>query len=114
MGAALWGTLPDVSVPFMGPWDTLPEGRHSLLGDPAFELRMLREGFRHDPRVRLAGATAATPAPTPFRYTGPVDVPLEPATLERMIKKVTDDRLGALIVTFRDERTARLDSTEAL
>ncbi|MEZ0073931.1 glycosyltransferase family 2 protein [Planotetraspora sp. GP83] len=112
--AALSGTLPDVSVTLVAPWSKLPAGRHSVLTDPAFELRMLREGYRHDPRVRLADEVTPTAAPAPFRYIGPIDVPLEPASLEGMIERVTGDRLGVLKVAFADGHAARLERTEAV
>jgi GT2 family glycosyltransferase len=113
--AALDGSLPDVVVTLVAPWSKLPTGRHSVLDDPDFELRLLRSGFADDDRVRLADEAAETPWPTPYRYTGPVDVPLGRDTLERMIKVMTADRpLGVLVVALPDGRTARLERTDAV
>ncbi|GAA0978060.1 hypothetical protein GCM10009555_040340 [Acrocarpospora macrocephala] len=112
--AALSGTLPDVSVTLVAPWSKLPLGRHGVLSDSGFELRMLREGFAHDPRVRLTEEIPPSAAPIPFRYVGPVDLPLEPTSLERMTKRMTEDGLGLLVVTLPDGRTARMERTEAV
>jgi GT2 family glycosyltransferase len=109
--AALGGTLPDVVVTLPGPWSGL---RHTAPGDPSFELALLRDGFAHDPRVRLTGEAAPTAAPAPFRFTCPLDLHLAPDSLERMTKAMTEERLGVLVVTFPDGRTARLERTEAV
>ncbi|GAA4595671.1 hypothetical protein GCM10023194_65770 [Planotetraspora phitsanulokensis] len=112
--AALSGTLPDVRVTLVAPWSTLPRGRHSTLNEPAFELRMLREAYRHDPRVRLVDEVSPTSFPSPYRYVGPLDVLLEPASLETMIEQVSEGGPGLLEITFDDGREARLERTEAV
>jgi GT2 family glycosyltransferase len=112
--AALDGSLPDVVVTLVAPWSKLPTDRHAVLDDPGFELRLLRSGFAHDDRVRLADEVRETPWPTPYRYTGPVGTPLAKDSLERMIKAMTEERLGALVITFPDGETARLVRTDAL
>ncbi|WP_250562029.1 glycosyltransferase [Sphaerisporangium fuscum] len=114
VSAALAGSLPDVEVTLVGPWGRLTDGRHKVLDDPDFEARLIRERFRHDPAVRLAPGPAGDPAPVPFRYTGPVNVPLSRRTLELMVKAVTDERAGLLVVAFPDGRTARLERTDAV
>ncbi|WP_336208396.1 glycosyltransferase [Nonomuraea sp. LPB2021202275-12-8] len=114
VSAALDGKLQDVVVTLVGPWSRLREGRRSVLGDPCFELRLMRDLFAHDDRIRLIDEAAPTPAPTPFRYRGPVDVPLHRATLERMIETVQKDLTGVLIVDLPDGREARLERTSAL
>ncbi|MEV0594249.1 glycosyltransferase [Nonomuraea cavernae] len=114
VAAALDGKLQDVAVTLVGPWSRLREGRRSVLGDPCFELRLMRDLFAHDERIRLIDEAAPTPAPTPFRYRGPVDVPLHRATLERMVETVQKDLTGVLVVDLPDGRTARLERTSAL
>ncbi|MFG2073678.1 glycosyltransferase [Nonomuraea maritima] len=113
VAAALDGKLQDVVVTLVAPWSRLDDSRHSL-SDPTFELRLLREAFSHDERVRLIDEAAPSPAPIPFRYRGPVDVPLHRATLERMIDSVQQDLAGVLVVDLEDGRTARLERTSAL
>ncbi|MFI6797820.1 glycosyltransferase [Streptosporangium canum] len=114
VSAALEGSVTDVRVTLVAPWSRLPAGRRAVLGDPSFELRLLREHFAHDERVRLADEVSPTPAPTPFRYTGPISVPLGHGSLERMIAAVQDDRSGMLVVDLGDDGTATLQRTEAL
>ncbi|MFJ2031225.1 glycosyltransferase [Streptosporangium sp. NPDC087985] len=114
VSAALEGSVTDVLVTLVAPWSKLPEGRRPVLDDPFFELRLLREHFAHDQRVRLADEVSPTPAPTPFRYTGPVSVPLGHDSLERMIAAVQDDRSGMLVVDLGDDGSATLERAEAL
>ncbi|GAA3166599.1 hypothetical protein GCM10010466_66750 [Planomonospora alba] len=114
VGAALSGSVGDVVVTLVAPWPDPAAGRRPAPGDPAFELRLMREHFSHDDRVRLADRVSPTPAPIPFRYTGPVSVPPAPRTLERMIEALQRDRLGMLVVDLADGGTAVLQRTEAL
>ncbi|HUR02523.1 MAG TPA: glycosyltransferase [Nonomuraea sp.] len=114
VAAALDGKLQDVVVTLVGPWARLHDGRRAVLSDPCFEMRLMRDLFAHDDRIRLIDEAAPTPAPAPFRYRGPVDVPLHKATLERMIETVQKDLTGVLVVDLPDGRTARLERTSAM
>jgi GT2 family glycosyltransferase len=114
VAAALDGKLQDVVVTLVGPWARLGDERRSVLGDPGFELRLMRDLFAHDERIRLIDEAAPTPAPAPFRYRGPVDVPLHRATLERMIESAQKDLTGVLAVDLPGGRAARLERTSAL
>lgn len=114
VAAALDGKLQDVVVTLVAPWSRMHEGRRSVLGDPCFEMRLMRDLYAHDERIRLIDEAAPTPAPTPFRYRGPVDVPLHRATLDRMIETVQKELDGVLVVDLGDGRTARLERTSAL
>ncbi|NUT11244.1 MAG: glycosyltransferase [Nonomuraea sp.] len=114
VAAALDGKLQDVVVTLVGPWSRLDDGRRAVLSDPCFELRLMRDLFAHDERIRLIDEAAPTPAPTPFRYRGPVDVPLHRATLERMVESAQKDLAGVLVVDLPDGRSARLERTSAL
>ncbi|MFI7697690.1 glycosyltransferase family 2 protein [Nonomuraea sp. NPDC049480] len=114
VAAALDGKLQDVVVTLVGPWSRLNDARRSVLSDPCFELRLIRDLFAHDDRIRLIDEAAPTPAPVPFRYRGPVDVPLHRVTLERMIESVQKDLTGVLIVDLPDGRATRLERTSAL
>jgi hypothetical protein len=112
--AALGGTLPDVQVTLLGPWPGLDRSRHPVLGDPSAETRLIQEQFRHDPGVHLATTPARDPSPVPFRYTGPIDVPLAPRSLESMIESLTGERAGLLVVDHPDGRRSRLERTDAV
>jgi hypothetical protein len=59
-------------------------------------------------------AVDPSPAPIPFRFTGPAGHPLAPDTLERMTKAMTEERLGLLAVRLPGGATATLARTEAL
>ncbi|WP_308169811.1 glycosyltransferase [Acrocarpospora catenulata] len=107
--AALTGTLPDVAVTLVGPWSSLP-GQ----GDELAELELLSAGFKDDPRVRLADQVAPTAFPVPFRFTGPVDPPLAPDTLERLTRIMVKERLGLLYFRLPNRRLAALERTEAV
>lgn len=114
VGAALDGSLHDVVVTLVAPWSTLDDGRRQVLDDPRFDLRRLRDLYRHDQRVRLIDEAAPTPAPIPFRYRGPLDQPLHRVTLERLIENAQRDLAGVLVVGLPGGRTARLERTSAL
>ncbi|GHH68238.1 hypothetical protein GCM10017673_16640 [Streptosporangium violaceochromogenes] len=114
VNAALGGSITDVRVTLVAPWSRLPEGRRPVLDDPLFEAHLLREHLAHDERVRLADELSPTPAPIPFRYTGPASVPLGHDSLERMIAAIQDDRSGLLVVDLGDDGTVTLERTEAL
>ncbi|MFF0310117.1 glycosyltransferase [Streptosporangium sp. NPDC004379] len=113
VGAALSGSLPDVAVTLVAPWSKLSEDRPGP-DDPLFELRLLREHFAHDRRIRLADEVSATPAPIPFRYTGPLSAPPARDSLERMIAAMQDDRSGMLVADLGEDGPATLVRTEAL
>ncbi|MCG5215932.1 glycosyltransferase [Streptosporangium soli] len=114
VGAALEGSVRDVVVTLVAPWSKLTGERRQVLADPQLDLRLLSEHFAHDVRVRLADEIVPTPAPIPFRYTGPVEVPLAADTLKLMIDTVQQNRDGMLVVTLPGDHTARLERTEAL
>ncbi|MGC5012765.1 glycosyltransferase [Streptosporangium sp. DT93] len=114
VGAALDGSLGDVVVTLTAPWSRLAGDRRPVLDDPLLDLRLLREHFAHDERVRFADEVSPTPAPIPFRYTGPASVPLGRDSLERMIARMQKDRSGRLVVDLGGAGVAALDRTEAL
>ncbi|GAA4193733.1 hypothetical protein GCM10022252_37140 [Streptosporangium oxazolinicum] len=114
VGAALDGSLGDVIVTLVAPWSKLSGERRPVLDDPLFDLRLLREHFAHDERVRFADEVSATPAPIAFRYTGPVSVPLGRDTLERMIRVMQENRLGMVVADLGGDGEATLERTEAL
>ncbi|GGL47578.1 glycosyltransferase [Planomonospora parontospora] len=114
VGAVLSGSVGDVAVALVAPWPE-PDGERRPVPDgPDFELLLMREHFAHDERVRTVTGVSPTPAPVPFRYTGPVALPPGPRTLEKMIGALQRDRLGMLTVDLGADGTAVLERTEAL
>ncbi|RBQ14818.1 glycosyltransferase family 2 protein [Spongiactinospora rosea] len=114
VGAALTGVVGDVVVTLVAPWSRPTCGRRAVLRDPDLDLRLMSEHFAGDDRVRLADAVQPSPAPIPFRYTGPVDAPLGRDTLRLMIETMQEHRPGLVLVDLPAGGTARLERTEAL
>ncbi|MDF5752532.1 glycosyltransferase [Spongiactinospora sp. TRM90649] len=114
VGAALTGSISDVVVTLVAPWSSLGSGRRPVLHDPLLDLRLMSERFAGDDRVRLADAVVPSPAPIPFRYTGPVEPPPGRDTLRLMIDTLQEHRPGVLRVDLPSGGTARLERTEAL
>ncbi len=89
-------TLPDIQVDLVGPWSMLDEGRRRVLADPLVELRLVREWFRADSRVRFREEAPDTVFPSPFRLDVPVTVGLSPDSLQRMYRHIDANRLGSV------------------
>ncbi|MFD3687412.1 glycosyltransferase family 2 protein, partial [Nocardiopsis sp. NPDC058631] len=68
----LRGSTPDVRLWLRGPWAELEEGRRSPLDDERLDLRLVRETFRGDPRVRFTGEEPEHDPRVPFRLHVPV------------------------------------------
>ncbi|MGW8527796.1 glycosyltransferase [Nocardiopsis sp. NPDC055824] len=67
----LRGTTPDVRLWLRGPWGVLDEGRRSPLDDERLDLRLVRETFRGDPRVRFTEGDPEEDPRVPFRLHVP-------------------------------------------
>jgi GT2 family glycosyltransferase len=133
VAAALAGTLPDVRVTIVAPWSRLDAqaqlagegaggvagaaGRLDPLADPLIDLRLIREAFGHDGRVRLRESLPPDSAPVPFRFTCPAGWMLEPDALARLIELSDADSLGVVYLAAprgAELSVARLDRTQAL
>jgi GT2 family glycosyltransferase len=71
VGAALASIVPDVGVTVLGPWSELSDGRRAPLDDSLLDLRLIRDTFALDGRVRFVERLPETSAPTPFRFSCP-------------------------------------------
>ncbi|GIH90033.1 glycosyltransferase [Planobispora siamensis] len=98
--AALAGTLADVAVTVLGPWRDLTSERHPSLDDPMLDLRLVRNFYAHEPRVRLAGELAATSAPAPFRLTCPAGRVLAADSLTELVRLAEREGYGLLSVVL--------------
>lgn len=121
--AALAGTLPDVGVTVLAPWSRLDRhapdgaGHRDPLADPLLDLRLLKEAFEHDGRVRLSESLPPDSAPVPFRFTCPAGWTLQPDALERLVALSDDDCLGVVYLAAprgAELSVARLDRTQAI
>jgi GT2 family glycosyltransferase len=114
---ALTGSFVDVGVTIVGPWGELSDERRSVLDDPFVDLRLVREAFAGDGRVRFVECVPATSFPAPFRFRCPAGVVLSPDGLRRLIE-LTDRRLDGLVLLPVQRHPmlpiARLERTEAL
>ncbi|MEU7001277.1 glycosyltransferase [Nonomuraea sp. NPDC046570] len=115
--SALAGTLADVAVTLVGPWDKLTGERRSSLDDPMLETRLLHNLYRYEPRVDFAEAAPTTAAPTPFLLTVPAGWALGAETLHRLVRLADADIRGLISVALDEHETgvltARLERTAA-
>ncbi|WP_285733660.1 glycosyltransferase family 2 protein [Nocardiopsis sp. ATB16-24] len=94
--ALLAGTTPDIRLWLVGPWSGLGEGRRSPLDEERLDLRLVRETFRGDPRVRLVESAPAPDPRVPFRLRVPVDTALREHAVADLLEAVDENRAGLL------------------
>ncbi|GGL05710.1 glycosyltransferase family 2 protein [Planomonospora parontospora] len=113
----LSGWMADVSVVLTGSWHLLTDERRPPLDDPMLDLRLIRETFRGENRVRFLRRAAESAFPAPFRFECPAGWVPAPDSLVRLVK-FADDREAGLVSLVLDEReeltTARLERTAAV
>ncbi|MBB5777844.1 glycosyltransferase family 2 protein [Nonomuraea jabiensis] len=114
--ALLAGTLPDLSVLVLGPWDTLDRDRRSPLKDPHLDLVLVQGHYRHEGRVRLSATESVDPA-VPFVLRLPPGwVPGEDS-LARLLDLARDEGLGLVNVLLHESAqgvvAARLERASA-
>ncbi|MEV0379106.1 glycosyltransferase [Nonomuraea sp. NPDC050643] len=99
--ALLAGTLPDLSVHVVGPWDTLDRDRRAPLKDPALDLVLVHGHYRYEGRVHLATADDVDPA-VPYVLRLPAGwIPGED-TLARLLDLARDEGLGLVNVLLSE------------
>jgi GT2 family glycosyltransferase len=114
---ALTGTMTDVAVTLVGPWSTLTDERRSPLDDPVLDLRLLREAFASDGRVRYVESVPETSFPAPFRFRCPAGVVPALDALRRLLEEADERRVGLVLLPIPRDRMlpiARLERTEAV
>ncbi|KAB8197272.1 glycosyltransferase [Nonomuraea phyllanthi] len=114
--ALLAGTVPDLSVLVVGPWDTLERDRRAPLKDPDLELVLVHGHYLHEGRVRLAATESVDPA-VPFVLRLPAGwVPGEDS-VARLLDLARDEGLGLVDVLLAESPegvvTARLERVSA-
>ncbi|GAA3581179.1 hypothetical protein GCM10022419_073360 [Nonomuraea rosea] len=115
--ALLAGTVPDISVLLLGPWDAVERERRAPLKDPDLDLVLVQGHYQHEGRVRLAAAEDVDPA-VPFVLRLPAGwVPGEDS-LARLLDLARDEGLGLVNVLLQESSqgvlAARLERTSAL
>jgi hypothetical protein len=114
-GALASGT--DIRVTLVGPWPGVTDDRRSPLDDPLLDLRLVRESFVHDGRVKLVESVPPTSAPVPFRFTCPAGWVLTADALHRLIDIADGRRHGMVLLSLpRGSRASagRLERTAAV
>ncbi|MBG0828310.1 glycosyltransferase family 2 protein [Planomonospora sp. ID67723] len=113
--AVLAGTVPDVAVTIVGPWDDVRAEGRAPLRNPDLDLVLIRGHYAHEPRVRTAsGARGAAP----YRLRLPAGwVPGEDS-LARLLDLAGDGGYGLVSVLLaegpgREVVAARLERTAA-
>ncbi|OOC52921.1 glycosyl transferase family 2 [Nocardiopsis sinuspersici] len=91
--ALLSGITPDIRLWLVGSWDALEEGRRPLLEEEHLDLRLVRELFRGDPRVRFTGSGPEHDPRTPFLLRVPAGARLAPGALDELLRAA--ERTGA-------------------
>jgi glycosyltransferase involved in cell wall biosynthesis len=99
--AALAGTVPDVTVVIIGPWDDLTPERRAPLKDPRLDLVLIRGHYAHEGRVRLARKESPTNAP--FRLRVPAGWAPGEDTLARLLDLATDEGHGLISVLLAEK-----------
>lgn len=113
--ALLAGTVPDVAVQIIGPWDTLTPERRAPLTDPHLDLVLIHGHYAHDGRVRLL--TREEPTFAPYRLRLPAGwVPGED-TVASLLDLVMEEGYGLINVLLAEDGedilAARLERTAA-
>ncbi|WP_431872449.1 glycosyltransferase [Nocardiopsis eucommiae] len=117
VSALLSGTTPDLRLWLVGAWESLDGGRRSPLDEDALDLRLVRETFRGDPRVRLVESVPDRDPRVPFRLTvGAGAVPAADA-LRELVREIDREGAGLLCAPLpgatRGDGVLRLERTSA-
>ncbi|MFL1378527.1 MULTISPECIES: glycosyltransferase [unclassified Nocardiopsis] len=92
----LAGTAPDVRVLLKGPWEELTDGRRSPLAEELLDLRLIRETYRADLRVRCVEEVPEPDGRVPFRLHLPTGVRPLPGMVDDLVRLA--DRKSAGLV----------------
>jgi glycosyltransferase involved in cell wall biosynthesis len=114
--ALLAGTVLDLSVVVVGPWDTLTRERRAPLKDPALDLVLVHGHYQHEGRVRLA-VTDEVDQGVPYVFRLPTGwVPGEDS-LARLLDLARGEGLGLVNVLLSESAegvvSARLERASA-
>ncbi|WP_221443214.1 glycosyltransferase family 2 protein, partial [Nocardiopsis algeriensis] len=94
----LAGTAPDIRLWLVGPWSGIGDGRCSPLEEECLDLRLIREAFRGDPRVRFSEEVPEEDPQVPFRLYVPTgSLPLRGMVAD-LVKLADADGAGLVCV----------------
>lgn len=110
----LASTVSDLVCQLVGPWQRLrSDERRSPLDDPELELRLVREQYAGDPRVRFVEEPAPSAFPAAYRLVLPAGWVPAPGTLGDLVLRARDGDIGLCSISFADGTKGRLESTAA-
>nr|WP_051051005.1 glycosyltransferase family 2 protein [Nocardiopsis salina] len=118
----LAGDVSNIRVTLVGHWPRVDAGRHDPLDAPDLHMRLLREHYRCEPRVRTAASPPPRDPDVPHRLTVRPGHTYARHAVERMIRRIDRARAGLLRATLpgddlggpRLERTAAFARAERL
>ncbi|WP_283137252.1 glycosyltransferase [Rhizohabitans arisaemae] len=100
----------DVRLTLVAPWpDPRRRPAGPLVDEPGLELRLIRETFDGDGRVRLVSDPGPVSAPIPFRLICPAGWTIDPGLLPRLLAEADERRDGVI-----DFGEVRLERTSAV
>lgn len=107
----LVGDTPDLRISLVGEWSLLGAGRNDTIDDPVVDLRLVREHYRCDGRVRFPETLPGPDAEVPFRMLLSVGTRLREDALCRLHGTVAEQGVGLVLAgtAVRWECTAAFD-----
>lgn len=114
--AVLNGTLDDVRVTLVAPWDDVRTPGRSALRPPLRDLLLCYEAFRSNPRVRFVTTEPESVFPAPFVLRCPAGPVPTPDAVRRLVDEMEKRQLGLLLLPFPRDRMlpiARVERTAA-
>ncbi|GHC97273.1 hypothetical protein GCM10007079_50650 [Nocardiopsis terrae] len=115
--ALLAGSTPDLRLWLLGPWSRLDGERRSPLDEDLLDLRLVRETFRGDQRVRFAGTEPGRDPRVPFRLTVAGGTAPAPDAVRDLVKEIDREGAGLLCAPLpgatRGDGVLRLERTAA-
>ncbi|MEV2275211.1 glycosyltransferase [Nocardiopsis sp. NPDC049922] len=90
------GGTPDIRVWLCGAWSALGEGRRSPLDEERLDLRLVRETFRGEPRVRFVEGPPEPDPRVPFRLVVPAGAHPSRTCVERLVTAADTQGAGLL------------------
>lgn len=89
------------------------EARTADMNDPATQLRLIQELYRHEPRIHLVDESPDADPVVPYRLLMPQPAPTTPATIDRLVRVLNAEQAGLLLVTLGDGSSARMERHSA-
>lgn len=118
VSALLTGDTADIRVWLVGPWEELDGGRRRPLDEPLLDLRLVRESFRAEGRVRFTAHPPPRDPLVPFRLFFPAGSTPAPGAVSALTAAADGGGVGLLCValpgaTTADGGTLRLERVSA-